>query len=84
MIDNRSFPAERRALVDYGRHRAVDAFSRWGTEASCGGGGSAFVECCEFLKVEWLSCVALDALYDALAADGAVVRNVVVHTAVLL
>ena len=44
----------------------------------------AFVERDEFLEVELFASIALDALHDALAAYGAVVRYVVVHAAVLL
>ena len=44
----------------------------------------ALVERDEFLEVELLAGIALDALHDALAAYGAVVRDVIVHAAVLL
>ena len=83
-MDEISFLLKRAAFVDHRRHRAVHASCRGGVEAPGRGGRCALVVGCEFLEVEWFSGVALDAPYDALAADGAVVGDVIVHAAVLL
>lgn len=38
----------------------------------------------KFLEVVGLACITLDAFHDAFTADGAVIRDVVVHAAVVL
>lgn len=38
----------------------------------------------KFLEVVRLACITLDAFHDAFTADGAVIRDVVVHAAVVL
>ena len=52
--------------------------------AACHVASLALVVLHKIFKRVGLASIALDAFHDALAADGAVIRNVVVHARVLL